>query len=406
MAARFDLVVWGASGFVGRLVVEDLLTRYRDAPVCWAMAGRNAAKLEAIRAQLGDAAAGVPILIADSHDAESLEALARQARVVCATVGPYALHGSQLVAACARHGTHYCDITGETQWIREMIDRHQQAARESGALLVPCCGFDSIPSDLGCLMMNEAMIARHGGPCDGVKLRVKGVRGGFSGGTVASMLSLIEQAHRDPAVRRLLTDPYALNPTGAHRGPDRTEGRGVEWDADFASWIAPFIMASINTRIVRRSNALMEYPYGRDFRYSEAVLTGAGVTGRIRATLIAAGLSAFLAGAVFPPSRALMNRFLLPQPGQGPSRQQRDSGFFDLRLRGWRGESQLRGKVSGGEDPGYGATSKMLTESALCLANGESQLAGGFWTPASALGRPLLARLQDAGIVQFEISDT
>ncbi len=384
-------------------MVEDLLRRYTDTGLRWAMAGRSRARLDAVRSELG--AESVPLIVADSHDPASLDNLVGQTGVVAATVGPYALHGSELVTACTRRGTHYCDLTGEVQWIRQMIDQYDRPARETGTRLVHCCGFDSIPSDLGCLMMNRTMIEHHGGPCEVVKLGVRHLRGGVSGGTVASMLNLVEQARRDPGIRRLVAHPYALNPIDQREGADGTDQRGVEWDADFRSWTAPFVMAGINTRIVRRSNALSRYAYGRDFRYGETLLTGRGSGGCLRAMLISAGLAAALTGVAFRPTRALLNRFVLPQPGEGPSQAQRAAGHFDLELVGRRGDQVLRGRVTGREDPGYGATAKMLTETAVCLARDGDKLpvGGGSWTPATAMGTRLMERLQAAGIVQFQL---
>ncbi len=401
-----DLVVWGATGFTGRLVAEYLLGRYgASGDLCWAMGGRSETKLERIRSGLGEGAETIPLLVGDSHDPASLDAIATRAKVVCSTVGPFARYGSELVAACARHGTHYCDITGEVQWMRRMIDAHQAAARESGARIVHACGFDSIPSDLGCLFVQEAMRQAHGHPCDEVKLRVRKVQGAFSGGTVASMLNALEEVKRDRGVRRVLGHPYSLNPDGEQSGPDGSDQRGAVWDPDVGSWTAPFVMAAVNTRVVRRSNALLGYAYGHDFRYSEAMMTGRGPAGWARAAGVTAGLGGFLVLASMPPSRTLLEKLVLPKPGDGPSKAEREAGFFDLAVVGKRGGVEIRARVRGDRDPGYGATCRMLGESAVCLARdaGDLDVDGGFWTPASAMGRRLIDRLRQNAGMSFEL---
>ncbi len=392
-----DLVVWGATGFTGRLVAEYLLGRYGAAgDLSWAMGGRSEAKLEGIRSGLGEGAEGIPLLVGDSHDPASLDAIVTRARVVCSTVGPFARYGSELVAACARHGTHYCDITGEVQWMRRMIDAHEGAARESGARIVHACGFDSIPSDLGCLFVQEAMREAHGHPAAEVKLRVRRLKGGLSGGTAASMLNALEEAKGDRSVRRVLGHPYSLNPEGEQSGPDGSDQRGAVWDPDVGSWTAPFVMAAVNTRVVRRSNAVAGYPYGRDFRYSEAMMTGRGAAGWARAAAVTAGLGGFVVLASVPPSRSLLEKLVLPKPGEGPSEAEREGGCFDMVVVGKGGGAEIRARVQGDRDPGYGATCKMLGESAVCLAQdaGDLEVGGGFWTPATAMGGRLIDRLR------------
>jgi len=407
-ARQYDLVVWGASGFTGRLVAEYLLERYgTDGQLQWALGGRNRAKLEWIRDELGQTSANIPILIGDSRDPESLDTIVTRSSVVCSTVGPFARYGTDLVAACARHGTDYCDIAGEVQWMRRMIDGYEAQAHATGARIVHCCGFDSIPSDLGCLFMNERMRERTGQPCAEVKFRVRKMRGAFSGGTVASLLNVLDECRRDRKVRRLLLDPYGLNPDDQRRGLDGPDQWGPRWDAD-VGWTAPFVMAAINTRVVRRSNALMDYSYGPDFRYSEAVMTGRGPGGWVVASAIAAGMGGFLAAAAVAPTRALLNKLLLPQPGEGPSKEQRKNGFFDVVLVGKSGGADkllLRGRLKGNRDPEYGATSRMLAESAVCLArDGDAlEVEGGFWTPASCMGPHLIARLARSADVTFEL---
>ncbi len=281
---ELDLVLWGATGFTGRLVAAHLLARHgARGGLRWALGGRSRPKLEALRRELGEAAGDLPLVVGDGEDEASMGVLAARTRVVCTTVGPYARYGSKLVAACVHRGTHYCDLTGEVQWMRRMIDAHQKEAEASGARIVHTCGFDSIPSDLGVFFLQREMQARHGVPCARVKVRVAGFSGGFSGGTVASMLNMMDEMQRDPSVRRVMSDPYALNPEGERSGPDEPDRTTPAWDPDFEAWTAPFVMAGINTRVVRRTNALLGHPWGREFRYDEAMLMGSGPAGWLKA---------------------------------------------------------------------------------------------------------------------------
>lgn len=409
----------GATGFTGALVAEYLVRNYlgRTAapgqPLRLALAGRNPGKLEKVRERLAEIDPGareLPILVADSKDGEALRAMAARTEVVCTTVGPYAQHGEPLVAACVEKGTDYCDLTGEPQFIRRSIDAHHQAAGKSGARIVHCCGFDSIPSDLGALMLQEHAIAEYGGPCREIKFALVGGSGGFSGGTVASMLNLLEEASTSRATRRVLGNPYGLNPVGKRSGPDGSDLQSAKYDEDLEAWIAPFVMAAINTRVVRRSNALMDYRYGEDFRYSEVTVTGQGIRGAVGAGLMTAGLGGFVVLASMAPTRKLLARRVLPAPGQGPDRAKREAGYFVIRLLGLApggdGSRRLEGRVKGQQDPGYGETSKMLGEAAVCLALDGSELdaPGGILTPASCMGMTLVERLRRAGMT-FEVKE-
>ncbi|MEE4658853.1 MAG: saccharopine dehydrogenase NADP-binding domain-containing protein [Halieaceae bacterium] len=400
---EYDIILFGATGFTGRLVAEYLLQQYgAEGDLRWAMAGRNLEKLEQVRSELGNNT--LPLLVGDSNDEGSLKALARQTHVVCTTVGPYALYGSNLVAACVAEGTHYCDLTGETQWMRKMIDQHQDAAEASGARIVHTCGFDSIPSDLGVLFLQNAMQARHGHPAAHIKFRLEKASGTFSGGTFASLINVLEEAGRDKNLRRILADPYALNPKDAPRGDDSNDQTSALYDEDLQRWTLPFVMASINTRVVRRSNALMDNRYGRDFRYEEAMLAPKK-TGTLKAKLAATGMTAGMVSMAIPPIRAVARRFL-PKPGEGPSKEVRENGFFDILLYGVNAQDRsgdMVARVSGDRDPGYGSTSKMLAESAVCLAKDPLTCGGGLWTPASAMGETLLERLQANAGLTFEI---
>ena len=404
---EYDIIVYGATGFTGQLVAEYLLERYGlGSDLRWAIAGRSESKLNALRGALGPAAAELPILVADSGDAEALATLAARTRVVLTTVGPYALYGSNLVAACVDNGTDYCDLAGEVQWIRKMIDTHHDRARETGARIVHCCGFDSIPMDIGAYFLQQEAQARHGDYCEEIALYVKATKGSMSGGTIASMSNIVQEAQHDRSVARILADPYALNPAGEREGPDGADQQDVRFDEDVNSWTGPFVMAGVNTRVVRRSNALAGYPYGKDFRYREATLTGAGIGGRVRGLMLVSALGALVFGLTVSPTRALLHRFLLPKPGEGPSPELQESGFFNLVQVGKLPDGTiLRTRITGDRDPGYGSTSKMLAESAVCLARDEAITGGGVWTPASAMGAALLERLRSNAGLTFELVD-
>jgi short subunit dehydrogenase-like uncharacterized protein len=412
---RFDVVVWGASGFTGELVAEYLTKTYGvGRSLRWALAGRSREKLEKVRSALEaiePRARDLPLLLGDSTDRASLDAIAQEARVVVSTVGPYALYGKELVAACVSAGSDYCDLTGEFPFIREMIDLHHEEARAKGARIVHACGYDSIPSDLGTLMVQTYMRNKHGGRCAEVKCFAAAGPMSMSGGTAASMLELIKQASKSGRVRRMLADPYALEPGRDVRGPDGGDQLGLRFDADLERWTGPFMMAATNARVVRRTNALLEYAYGKDFRYREAMSFGKGPKGWLSAAGAAAGNMGFITAAAIPPVRWLLTKTVLPAPGEGPSREKRESGSFVMRLVG-TGEAsngsaptKVFGTVMGTQDPGYGATSKMIGESAVCLAlDGDVPAEGGVLTPAACMGMRLVERLRTAGMT-FEASE-
>ena len=408
---ELELVLWGASGFTGRLTAAYLLAQTATNAargLRWGLGGRNREKLEQTRAAIaretGLDASGIPLLVGDGQDAAFLDDLTRRTRVVCTTVGPYAKYGSKLVAACAANGTDYCDLTGEVHWMQEMIEAHQDAAVRSGARIVFTCGFDCIPSDLGAFFLQHEMQRRHGVRCARIELRVKGFSGGASGGTIASMLNMLEEAAEDPRVRRAMSEPYSLNPKGERSGPDGPESTAPRYDQHAGQWLAPFVMATINTKVVRRSNALLGFAYGRDFRYDEAMWMGAGPLGFAKAAgLSAASLAMQTTMSIAPLRRALSGS--LPEPGDGPDRAKREAGYFDLRLRGESADGHvLHARVAGDRDPGYGSTSRMLGESAMCLARDELAVGGGLATPASVLGHAMLARMPRAGVT-FQIED-
>ncbi|MEE4304401.1 MAG: saccharopine dehydrogenase NADP-binding domain-containing protein [Wenzhouxiangella sp.] len=405
---EFDIVLMGATGFTGRLVAEHLVRRHGvGGQLKWALAGRSREKLEKIRIELGETAAGLPLIVADSHDRGSLDEMVSRTRVVCTTVGPYALHGSDLVAACAANGTDYCDLSGEVPWMRRMLDQHADAAAKSGARIVHCCGFDSIPSDMGVWFLQREARERLGRSLERVRMRVKAAKGGLSGGTYASMLNIVEEARRDKEVARVLKNPYALCPPDAREGERQPYVSSAVYDPVFDVWAAPFVMAAINTRVVLKANALSGFAYGKDFRYDEAVMTGRGFSGRMKATMVSLGMGAFALGAALGPTRALLKKMVLPKPGEGPSAEERESGFFKIVIDGRNdgGDSSLRVAVSGDRDPGYGSTSKMLGETALALALdlGADERPGGMWTPSTALGEKLLVRLREHAGLTFEV---
>ena len=401
---QFDLVVWGASGFTGRLVVEYLAERYPPGDALrWAVAGRNEAKLKKVLADAPFRGDLPGIIVADSHDRAALHNLTASASVILTTVGPYAKYGSDLVEACVTNGTDYCDLCGEVQWMRQMIDRHQADAEVSGARIVMSCGFDSIPSDIGVQYLQTLARQAHGEPCVEIKLLVRAMKGGASGGTIASMLNAIEQARQDQAVRRILADPYGLNPEGQRHGPDGRDQHGPRFDTDAAMWTAPFVMGGVNTRVVRRTNALLGYPYGDGFHYSESTMSGKGFRGRVRSNLMSWGLMLFVGASTIPVTRRVFVQRMVPKPGEGPSREERENGYFNMLLIGKMPDGeQMRLRIRGDRDPGYGSTSKMLAESAVCLAKDDLKASGGFWTPASALGDALMARLTEYAGLSFD----
>jgi short subunit dehydrogenase-like uncharacterized protein len=405
---EFDLVLWGATGFTGRLVASRLATKSEQNGFRWAVGGRNRAKLLSILQELG--APEVPLLEGDSHDSKSLREIASRAAVVCTTVGPYALRGSELVAACADAGTAYCDLSGEVHWMRQMIDAHGARASETGARIVHACGFDSIPSDLGCLFLQQHAIERFGRPCTSVTMFVRRMRGGVSGGTLASLFNVIEAARDSTETRRVMADPYALNPPGDRSGPDGRDQVVPRFDAEIDRWTAPFVMGAVNTRIVRRSHALLGWPWGRDFRYREAVNTGKGPAGFARAAAITLALGSFATAVYVNPLRRLMSRWLLPSPGDGPDEKTREQGCFEMLMLGRHEDApagQLRAVVRGNRDPGYGATARMFAEAGVSLAMDAHLLPveGGSWTPATAFGYILIERLVQSGDFDFEVCE-
>jgi short subunit dehydrogenase-like uncharacterized protein len=399
---EFDVIVYGATGFTGRLVAEHMLATHGvGRGVTWAMAGRSKSKLESVRSEIG-APTAVPLIIADASDAAALEAMAKRTKVVITTVGPYQLYGEPMVAACVKAGTDYVDLCGEPAWMAAMIAKYDAQAKASGARIVFSCGFDSIPFDVGVTFIQDEAKVRLGAPLRRVRGRVRKMKGGFSGGTVASLMATLESAKKDRSILPTLANPFALTP--GFTGPAQPSGESVEHDAAAGQWAAPFIMATINTKNVHRSNFLLGKEWGVDFVYDEMMLTGDGAGGEKRAK--AAKRNGDIQNALlnFAPTRALLRRFALPKPGEGPTKEERETGFYEVGFHGETADGRtLRASVKGDKDPGYGSTSKMIAESALCLARdvGRDETAGGVWTPGAALGRKLIARLEAHAGMKF-----
>jgi len=394
----FDLVIYGATGFTGALVAEYL--HQTQSGLSWAIAGRSQRKLDLLKDRIN--APDLETIVADSESSDDMRRLVTSTRVVISTVGPYARFGTPLVEACAAEGTHYCDLTGEPQWMASIFERVSPLAEETGARLIHCCGFDSIPSDLGVFVAQQRMMNQHGLFATKVSGRMGKSKGAVSGGTVASMLLAVEQAVSDPIARKVLSDPYGLYPSELSPGSDGPDQRGVRWDDRFESWTGPFVMAAINSKVVRRSNALASLVYGADFSYDESLL----VDNRRSGLLMAGGMSIGMAALAIPPLRRLISK-RLPQPGEGPSVSERENGFFEFFVHAHHptdSEKDVRICVKGKRDPGYGATSRMLAQAGLSLAFDDLDVEGGIWTPASALGNHLVNRLADVDITFEDVS--
>jgi short subunit dehydrogenase-like uncharacterized protein len=397
---ELDVVVFGATGFVGRLVAAYLAEKAPDDAKI-GLAGRSEDKLAKVRSEIGGGASDWPLVVADSSDAASLGELARRARVVCTTVGPYHRSGMGLVEACIDAGTDYCDLTGEVLFVNETKDRHDKA-QQAGARIVHSVGFDSIPSDLGVYLVHEKAREDGAGDLEDTKLVVTAMKGGASGGTIASMKGMIDEAKTNKASRRTMGDPYALcqDRSAEPDGRDESDRRGVGRDDDLGQWIGPFVMATYNTRIVRRSNSLLGHAYGRDFRYQELTGLGTGPLAPVKGAALAGGLGALAGGLAVPPTRMVLDK-VLPDPGEGPSEEAREKGFFKIKIHA-RTPSGARyvARVSAQGDPGYAATAVMMGESALCLALDRDKLPGraGVLTPATAMDGALVDRLKAAGM--------
>ncbi|PDT86915.1 saccharopine dehydrogenase [Bradyrhizobium sp. Y36] len=388
-SAKFDIVVYGATGFTGQLVAEYLAAHYKDdKSLKWAMAGRSLDKLKSVRDAIG-ASADTPLIVADASDATSLKAMAEQTMSVITTVGPYQLYGEELLAACVATGTDYFDLCGEPIWMRQMIDKYEAAAKESGARIVFSCGFDSVPFELGTFFVQEEAKRVFGAPAARVKGRVRDMRGTLSGGTAASAKATFDAVAKDISLIAILNDPFALTP--GFTGPKQPKGNKPLIEEDLNSWAAPFMMALINTRNVHRSNMLMGFPYGQDFVYDEMVLTGPGEKGESNAKRVMA-------------ANAEKTGPSAPKPGEGPSKEERENGLFNLLYVAIAPDGRMvRAGVTGDRDPGYGSTSKMISECAICMLRDVTDVAAGFWTPGAAMQHKLIKRLQDNAGLAFRV---
>ncbi len=396
---QFDLVLWGATSFVGKIIAEYLLQRVSElTDFRWALGARNPEKLARLQSELGSE---LPVFVGDSFDRSFLEDMASQTSVILTTVGPYMKYGESLVAACALKGTDYCDLTGEAGFVQKMIDEYEATARESGARLVNCAGFDSLPSDLGVLHLNEHCERVLGSGLRRVEMQVRAAKGGVSGGTVASGIETVAQLQKDPGLKSVLANPYAICPEGRRSGvrqPSLSAAKRSEFNGD---WLHDFVMAPVNTKVVHATNARLDYPYGDDFIYSEWQVAN----NAFMAYLGRFGVGAAMLALYFPWTRALLQRFVLPEPGEGPDRKTREQGYFALLFCGeTRAGRMVTCRVTGDADPGYGSTAKQISEVAIGLSRSLplSEKAGGFWTPASSLGLKLRGPLTQHAGLKFE----
>ena len=393
-----DIVLFGATSFVGQILTRHLVQRHADSGLKWAIAGRSADKLARVAEESG---AEVERLVVDADDAAALAEMCAHTNLVISTVGPYSLYGSKLVAAVVEAGIDYVDLTGEPQWMQRMIDRYHDRAVETGARIVHACGFDSVPSDMGVWYLQRESRERFGEPCTSISMAVKAAKGGASGGTIASMMNMMEEVADDPSLRKVLGNPYALAAEGDRTGPAQPNVTLPEYDEGHDTWLAPFVMAATNTRVVFRTHSLLEHEWGSDFTYGEAMAMGDGVAGRAKALGLAGGMGGFMGAAAIGPMRKLMGKFL-PEPGEGPTPQAQQDGFYDLRFHGTTAAGdEIMVKVTGDQDPGYGSTSKILAEAATTLM--DSDVRGGFWTPATALGDPFVSALVEHAGLTFGV---
>ena len=401
----YDIIVFGATGFTGKLVVEYLIEHYgvNNELFTWAIAGRNENKIKKLVETLAaknDQIKKIKHFIADSFDDKSLDNISKSAKLIISTVGPYIKYGKNLVSHCAHNGTHYCDLTGEVPFIRESIDAYDEVAKKNECRIIHSCGFDSIPSDLGVLFLQSEAKKKYDFFCSGIKYYVRATKGGFSGGTIASMIAISNYIKSKPNLSGLLGNPYALN-SDKYEGPSVSSLRSVAWDKDIGLWTAPFIMSGINTRVVRRSNELLGFKYGKKFIYTEVTSFQKGLRGYLKSysMLIFLGLTKFLMS--FKPTFWLLKNFYLPNPGQGPNREKRDNGFFKILLNGYVDGNHISCTVTGDKDPGYSGTAIMLTESALSIILNNEKIPRkfGVLTPSSAIGKILIKRLKTKGII-------
>ena len=410
---EYDLVIMGATGFTGKLVVEYLIENYgvENEEFTWAIAGRDINKLERLRSSfkyIDSNSNKIPRLVVDSHDTNSLDKMTSISRLVISTVGPYLKFGEALVESCVKNGTHYCDLTGEVPFIRKSIDAFDIKAKKNNCRIVHSCGFDSVPSDIGVLLLQMDSLKRFDKPCDEVNLYVRSIRGGLSGGTIDSMISIFKYMGSNPGHRKLLKSPFSLNPRESLKNNTwQPILKSVKWDDDIQRWLCPFIMAGFNSRIVMRTNAITDYRYGIDFKYSEVSSYKKGLSGFLKAVVMFIGLVLIQISLKVRPLLWFLRKFFLPSPGEGPSKEIRDNGFFKLDIIGSMDNiKKIRFTVTGEGDPGYSATARMITESALSILLDQDRIpkVSGVLTPAAGIGVVLAERLNDKGF-NFSINE-
>ena len=384
---EYDFVVYGATGFTGKLVVDYLVHKYsNNSKIKWALAGRNLEKLESV-AVSKNVPEGTGLLEVDSNNIASIEEMISKTKCVLTTVGPYQLYGNDIVSACAKSGIDYVDLCGEPGWMHEKINELTETARETGSRIVFSCGFDSIPFDLGVLFLQNEVTRRYGKPSVNVRGRVREMNGEFSGGTAASLGATMAALKEKPELFAVLANPFSLS--NGFAGPDQPADNKPIFDDKLDTWVAPFFMAPINTKNVHRSNALMNHMYGKDFCYNEMWVMGPGDDGKAAADFISS-------------SNPLSNA---PKPGEGPSRESRENGNYDILFCGDINNESVHVSVVGDMDPGYGSTSKMIAESAICLVKECEDLTGGIYTTAPSMGTKLIKRLQDNAGLTFKIEN-
>ena len=382
---KYDFIVFGATGFTGKLVVEYLVERYLGNPeIKWALAGRNLEKLKSV-AKSKNVPDDICLFTADSNDKTSVENLVSKTRCILTVVGPYQLYGNNIIESCAKSGTDYVDLCGEPGWMHEKINELSDISKESGSRIVFSCGFDSIPFDLGVLFLQNEIIKRFNKPASNVRGRVRAMNGEFSGGTAASLGATMSALKEKPELFAVLANPFALS--NGFIGPDQPADNKPVYDEKLDSWVAPFFMAPINTKNIHRSNVLMDHIYGENFCYNEMWIQGTGDEGKAAADFISK-------------SNPLSNA---PKPGEGPSRESRENGNYDLLFCGDIDDKSIHVSVTGDMDPGYGSTSKMITESAVCLVKECDDLKGGIYTSASSMGTKLIKRLEDNAGLTFKL---
>lgn len=411
----YDIIVFGATSFVGEILTRYLLQHHEELtknhhaeqsepPFKWAIAGRSQDKLNQLKQSLN--ADHLPTLVVDAQDESALISMCQQTRVIVSTVGPYALYGEPLIKACVSQGVDYCDLTGEPQWINKMLKAYEQEAKASGARIVHCCGFDSIPSDLGVYYTQQLSQKNYGTFSSKIKMRVKKLKGGASGGTIASLLNITREAAKNPLLRKELKNPYSIcSPEQQYHVRQHNIGK-AEYDEDVSAWLSPFVMAAINTRIVHRSNSLLNSAYGSEFYYDEAMMTGDGSKGKQRARNMIWGLNAFMIAAAIAPTRWVLEKFILPKPGEGPTPEEQENGYFEfIFVAETDAGEKTKTIVTGDKDPGYGSTAKMLGQAALCLAFDidHSEKKGGFWTPSTVFENKLIERLTQYSGLTFDL---